>query len=447
MNLLHAAGAKVTEKNSLYLSEAKISKHVGEKSDNTENVLDSAPLVEPIAEKQPLELCGKRKKTQLQPGLRNSRNKKSHDLPRRASKRLAGLEADVTPELKTTNQGGCQVAVAVAAAGHSSEIEAGTGTAEPETKCSQPSQEMQVLLGIANQGSSTPQEQAENKDKEQLKYPVSLPLVGDGPIPIEHGGVAENNNNNNNNAAKNPEPRPELPFGGDSWTDPCIEFAIKTLTSDHLIIDEYFQQQLTSPHAKTDNASNFGLGNLQQTDFPFPQYEVAVNPAPKVQPQAPQPVQPTPQQDGNVSFLSSVRTGGYQSGEGVESKASLKVPAPMDNHDLNLGFGNFHPSDFSSFQHFASKPQAAAAAALPPPMQQPLFQPAAGSVSFLSSGKTGGGLPDPGEEGKSKELQEPAIIQQEENDSFPSSGATGGGLHQRGGEDKQRKGYQKQLIY
>ncbi|RVW73161.1 hypothetical protein CK203_057789 [Vitis vinifera] len=380
------SGAKVTE-SSLYLSEAKGSEPIGEKSDDAKNVLDSAPLVEPLAEKQPLEnrakVCGKRK---TQPGLCNYRNKKSHDLPRRASKRLAGLEADVTPELKTTNRG------SRVAAGHSGEIEAGIAEAEPKTKCSfQPSQKLEVLLE-SNSGKTPvedlvpPEEQAEkveaeNKDKEKHGCSLSLPL-GDGPIPIEHAGVAEDENK----GAGNPEPPHELPFG-DSWTDPCIEFAIKTLTSDHLFIEDYFQQQLSSPHAQTNNGSNFGLGNLQQTDFPFQQYDVAENPAPELQ----APVQPTFLKDGNVNFPSSGETGGYQ-------------PAP--------------------------KPQAPV---------QPIFQQA-GNARFLSSGQTG--LRQPGED-KSKELQGPTI-QPEGNASFPSSGATGG-LHQRG-EDKSKE-YQKQLIY
>ncbi|CBI31785.3 unnamed protein product, partial [Vitis vinifera] len=345
------SGAKVTE-SSLYLSEAKGSEPIGEKSDDAKNVLDSAPLVEPLAEKQPLEnrakVCGKRK---TQPGLCNYRNKKSHDLPRRASKRLAGLEADVTPELKTTNRG------SRVAAGHSGEIEAEEQAEKVE---------------------------AENKDKEKHGCSLSLPL-GDGPIPIEHAGVAEDENK----GAGNPEPPHELPFG-DSWTDPCIEFAIKTLTSDHLFIEDYFQQQLSSPHAQTNNGSNFGLGNLQQTDFPFQQYDVAENPAPELQ----APVQPTFLKDGNVNFPSSGETGGYQPGED-KSKASLKAP--------------------------------------------PIFQQA-GNARFLSSGQTG--LRQPGED-KSKELQGPTI-QPEGNASFPSSGATGG-LHQRG-EDKSKE-YQKQLIY
>lgn len=422
------SGAKVTE-SSLYLSEAKGSEPIGEKSDDAKNVLDSAPLVEPLAEKQPLEnrakVCGKRK---TQPGLCNYRNKKSHDLPRRASKRLAGLEADVTPELKTTNRG------SRVAAGHSGEIEAGIAEAEPKTKCSfQPSQKLEVLLE-SNSGKTPvedlvpPEEQAEkveaeNKDKEKHGCSLSLPL-GDGPIPIEHAGVAEDENK----GAGNPEPPHELPFG-DSWTDPCIEFAIKTLTSDHLFIEDYFQQQLSSPHAQTNNGSNFGLGNLQQTDFPFQQYDVAENPAPELQ----APVQPTFLKDGNVNFPSSGETGGYQPGED-KSKASLKAPAQIDN-GLNLGLGNFHQTDFS-FQHNvmaqnpAPKPQAPV---------QPIFQQA-GNARFLSSGQTG--LRQPGED-KSKELQGPTI-QPEGNASFPSSGATGG-LHQRG-EDKSKE-YQKQLIY
>ncbi|RVW27058.1 hypothetical protein CK203_096734 [Vitis vinifera] len=399
------SGAKVTE-SSLYLSEAKGSEPIGEKSDDAKNVLDSAPLVEPLAEKQPLEnrakVCGKRK---TQPGLCNYRNKKSHDLPRRASKRLAGLEADVTPELK------------------------------PLIEVVELQLDIQLEVLLESNSGKTPVEdlvppeeqaekvEAENKDKEKHGCSLSLPL-GDGPIPIEHAGVAEDENK----GAGNPEPPHELPFG-DSWTDPCIEFAIKTLTSDHLFIEDYFQQQLSSPHAQTNNGSNFGLGNLQQTDFPFQQYDVAENPAPELQ----APVQPTFLKDGNVNFPSSGETGGYQPGED-KSKASLKAPAQIDN-GLNLGLGNFHQTDFS-FQHNvmaqnpAPKPQAPV---------QPIFQQA-GNARFLSSGQTG--LRQPGED-KSKELQGPTI-QPEGNASFPSSGATGG-LHQRG-EDKSKE-YQKQLIY
>lgn len=65
----------------------------------------------------------------------------------------------------------------------------------------------------------------------------------------------------------------EFPFGV-SWQDPCIEFAIKTLT-DAIPLDydpniqQYFQQQLSSSRAQGSDEMSFtsvGLDNLFQTD-------------------------------------------------------------------------------------------------------------------------------------------------------------------------------------
>lgn len=331
---------------------------------------DSAPSVEPLAEKHRGKVCGKRKK-QTSPS--NSRKRKCYDLPRRASKRLAGIEVDVTQELKTTNRGH-RVA----------EIEAGVSA--PEAKSSfQSSPKMQVLSESTNvktpiEDLAPPAEEAERIEAESK----------DKETPAEHAGVTEHENK----AAQNPEPHQDLPFGN-SWTDPCIEFAIKTLTSDHLSIEDYFQQQLSSPLPQSKNVSNLGLGNLQNIDFPFQQYDVAENPA---------PVRPIFPPDGNISFPSSGETGGYQPDEG-SNKASLKIPPQIDN-GFNLGLSDFHQTDLSFQPHImagnpAAKPQAPV---------EPIFQ-LAGNANFVSSGGN--------REDKSKELQG-TRIQQEGNMPPPS---------------------------
>lgn len=81
-----------------------------------------------------------------------------------------------------------------------------------------------------------------------------------------------------------PEPQPSFSFG-DYWSDPCLEFAFKTLTGaipleDYLPIQGYFQQQVDASQIRevgyrqqnVDTSQNLRDGSLALPDFGLPSH-------------------------------------------------------------------------------------------------------------------------------------------------------------------------------
>ncbi|XP_057477072.1 uncharacterized protein LOC130764773 isoform X1 [Actinidia eriantha] len=210
----------------------------------------------------------------MQLGLNKLKNKKKPDLPRRASKRLAGIEVGPILELKTNNP------IRRASARRLHEAEASTAgnlrdSAAPED-CAEKreteanaDEKLEQPIALPPENLSIPKEhmvqvETDKKPDEEPGSPLNLSMKDlwmdpciefaiktlTGGIPIEDEHKAD----------ENPGSSLELPFG-DSWGDPCIEFAVKTLTGaiplvDDLDIQDYLQQQLTSSGTKGDKGSN-----------------------------------------------------------------------------------------------------------------------------------------------------------------------------------------------
>ncbi|KAF8412295.1 hypothetical protein HHK36_000256 [Tetracentron sinense] len=108
---------------------------------------------------------------------------------------------------------------------------------------------------------------------------------------------------------KKDDEKADFPFG-DSWSDPCLEFAFKTLTGaipveDNLAIQDYFQKQLSTSQTPKDNGlalPDFGLDSFCQTDS-LVQFDAPENPQSVQQ----LPVNPTFPPPGNVGLPSSAQ--------------------------------------------------------------------------------------------------------------------------------------------
>ncbi|KAK9293326.1 hypothetical protein L1049_021318 [Liquidambar formosana] len=359
-----------TDLNILNLPEPKDSEQIGAKSDFSRTDSTLAPAVRTLQENKLTEngvVTGGNRKTQL--GLRKSRERKEPKVPRRSSKRLAGLEVDPTPELKTRNQarriaarqsGKAEASTAESSAfgsgaqkfdqleaaqevkctsytsrttevlvSNNSEIpSADLGTLEDsgekvetenkaaqEVKCtSYTSRTTEVLVSnnseipsadLGTLEDSGEKVETENKVDEKQGCPLVVP-PGNPPIPQEHAEKVETENK----ADVKPGSAVVLPFG-ESWPDPCIEFAVKTLTGaipvgGDLDIQDYFHQLGSSTQVDTDLKSpNVGSDNLFQTDLLCQQFDREQKDL----------VEHTLPQTGDVSFQNSGKIGLHQHGE------------------------------------------------------------------------------------------------------------------------------------
>ncbi|KAM7491630.1 hypothetical protein LguiA_034551 [Lonicera macranthoides] len=265
------------------------------------------------AENQPL----KRHRT------KRSSGKREPELPRRASKRLAGVKLDLVSEIKgnsRTRRGGRHSAEPETGPGENSgentsdivtseKLTPGENSGEPITSKKLMSGENSGVLVTSekltygeNSGELITSEklpsnaetenmldekqivgkpenhtvlvEPDNKDAAKPESPLNLSLTDlwtdpciefavktlTGAIPIGDGNTdivsMREENVDVNKTNENPKSPLDLSFG-DLWTDPCIDFAVKTLTgtfpSDgegELSIQDYFQQNIGS--SKTD---------------------------------------------------------------------------------------------------------------------------------------------------------------------------------------------------
>lgn len=246
-------------------------------------------------------------------GTNKSNKNKTSDLPRRASKRLAGVELEPAPEMKTNSQTrrlATRQYGAVKTSSNTSKKHLGRPVREPTTNeesgisvvplASSPVSEKQVgeeeIIPLS-------EDKAENKPLQ-----VSKRLTGDEeslPISEEQATVEENDADvkpgsplnlsltdlwtdpciefaiktltgaipvgDENKATDNPASSLDLPFG-ELWMDPCIEFAVKTLTGaipvgDDLGIQNFFQQHGSSSDSQGVSGSMLpNVDNFSQTD-------------------------------------------------------------------------------------------------------------------------------------------------------------------------------------
>ncbi|XP_015581605.1 uncharacterized protein LOC8258265 isoform X1 [Ricinus communis] len=205
--------------------EGKSSSQTVRKSDLTNGALATA--VDVLSIEQPSE-SGEMKDVITKAGLGKSKKKKDLSLPRRASKRLAGLPLDPTPELKTINR------VRRGAVGQSNDIAAITdessSPAGREAKHASDTSKNTKRLE-SNKGKHpighmhAPSElKTENKGNEKHEHPTVSPSRS-LTFKEEHAGNMETDNN----ADEKLGVPLDLPLG-ELWQDPCIAFAIKTLT-------------------------------------------------------------------------------------------------------------------------------------------------------------------------------------------------------------------------
>ncbi|KAL5568049.1 hypothetical protein UlMin_024624 [Ulmus minor] len=281
-------------------------------------------------------------------GLHKFKDKKVPNLPRRASKRLAGLEAEPIPELKTrtrahrvkdTQSGNEEATVdegsSPGSSAHCASQKTDPFRIEPETKFTisksmpvsedLPASEKKVIGKAATVINHDKHKKSIDAD-EKLGVPLDLPLgelltdpciafaiktlagetfdnskssevlpgytacdqssgnlatelLGEGStvvlppgtpcIPQEHDGKVETDMKTDEKS----DSLNELPFGG-SWSDPCIEFAIKTLTGTIPVdynpqVEDFFLQQLSSPKTQGNHdksLTNVGSENCYLTD-------------------------------------------------------------------------------------------------------------------------------------------------------------------------------------
>ncbi|XP_019192139.1 PREDICTED: methyl-CpG-binding domain-containing protein 13 isoform X2 [Ipomoea nil] len=202
------------------------------------------------------------------------RNNKMASLPCRTSKRLAGIEADASLELKTYNQGS-QAGATKQQKGQTKAVVTNNnlneGIERPKTgnAANEKKQEDDATLPLKKLHSPDPdgndREVGPNsKDGEKTEITPesssSSSCVKDmwmdpcidfaiktltGAIPIgDEKKVDETPQSSLScSSAGNPQSSVELPFGGDIWADPCFAFAVKTLTGKEIPITDDLSAQ------------------------------------------------------------------------------------------------------------------------------------------------------------------------------------------------------------
>ncbi|XP_042511939.1 methyl-CpG-binding domain-containing protein 13-like isoform X2 [Macadamia integrifolia] len=226
-------------------------------------------------EKQLLEksLGKHKKKNQLR--TRNSQDGKELPVHRRASKRLAGLRAELAPNLEISERSLRMVAK------QSVNLEANPATVVDPSICNHQESMQEDVARVV----TTPHDSRdsavlldENLSKEGGKPPGDQADLEELVRKLE----------SEKQSTEKPESPLVLPFG-DSWPDPCLEFAFKTLTGaipmDNLVIGEYFQQHLSK--GQDQSRSSFTLPDLgsdgsRQSDIMF-QFGTAEKPTAKQQ--------------------------------------------------------------------------------------------------------------------------------------------------------------------
>lgn len=184
---------------------------------------------------------GMKRSRKMQINSSKSKNKEAVSLPRRSSNRLAGLNPNIAVNFPL-----CQRVPASAKSGESAAAK----------------QSPEALDNLAH----TP----EALDNVAQSAPQLFETVEGSKKPLEDQAVQEDQPVRQETEKKNVE-NPESQFLyplEDSWSDSCIEFAVKTLTGeipieDNIAFQDYFQQLDDTSHTLPD----LGLPNSFQTDI------------------------------------------------------------------------------------------------------------------------------------------------------------------------------------
>ncbi|KAL6979608.1 hypothetical protein U1Q18_021263, partial [Sarracenia purpurea var. burkii] len=195
------------------------------------------------------------RKVQIDSG--KSKKKKGSSMPSRSSKRLAGLKPEMAVNFALSEQ-------EIRAAARKSGQNEGKSSLGPLDNMShivpQPFETVSEtdIARHAFTGTEVPSNLEINKK------------------PLEDYSVLEDQQVRQGTEKKDENPESQLlyPFE-DSWSDPCLEFAFKTLTGeipieDNFAIQGYFQQQVGGSHAQREGCSvlpEFGFTNIFQSDI------------------------------------------------------------------------------------------------------------------------------------------------------------------------------------
>ncbi|GFZ16484.1 nucleic acid-binding, OB-fold-like protein [Actinidia rufa] len=197
---------------------------------------------------------GKNSSSKVQNGSSKPKKEKAVSLPRRSSKRLVGLKPEMEVNLALSEQ------VLRAEARKSVEAKAkpflGTLNSAPQL--------LEIVL----------ERDIAHHDLTGTEAPSS---VERSEKPLEDQAVPEDQRvrqATEKKDAENLETPLLYPFD-DSWSDPCLEFAFKTLTGaipieDNIAIQGYFQQQVDTSNPQTDGCLSLpeiGLPNFFQSDI------------------------------------------------------------------------------------------------------------------------------------------------------------------------------------
>ncbi|KAL6280310.1 hypothetical protein ACE6H2_017191 [Prunus campanulata] len=193
--------------------------------------------------------------------VNKSKKNKELKLPHRSSKRLAGVEPELLPNFMSSERalrnatGRSSKSKAIQAVNSADEASQ-LPEAGPETKFANYPCTTTIDTSIP--------EQSSNKSKNFLE---------DQAIPQEKPQKFETEKA----AIENPEAQFSFPFM-DSWSDPCLDFAFKTLTGAIPIEDDlfqgYFQEKIETSHNHRDSLAlpDFGSPSFFQSDI-LPQFD------------------------------------------------------------------------------------------------------------------------------------------------------------------------------
>ncbi|KAK8537127.1 hypothetical protein V6N12_043302 [Hibiscus sabdariffa] len=199
LNLQSSAG-EGAELCNLNLSEAKGSEQIGQK-DSREGVQASVNAVRVLSDKL-FRNDAKDETEKPQQGKGKTKINKDVNVPRRASKRLAGVALDPMPELKASRA--CRTSI-----NQSSAVPDGAANSSPGN-----------CIDRASKQPNQPESSLEtNSALDASKSEELIPATG------VHSGKLESDEN----ASDVPGSDIDMPLA-DLWTDPCIAFAIQTLT-------------------------------------------------------------------------------------------------------------------------------------------------------------------------------------------------------------------------
>lgn len=191
-----------------------------------------------------------------QVNLKKSKNKKELNEPPRSSKRLAGFEPQMAANLISSER------ALQNASGKSRESEA----TPPVVLADGASQQLQAGLDMepaAHHASTNINTPVLGEPSNKSEKPLESQVVSKEPPQMPQTEIMI-------------EPQFSFPFG-DSWLDPCLEFAFKTLTGaipveDNLAIQASFQEQLDISQTQRDSSlalPDFGFPSSFQNDISF----------------------------------------------------------------------------------------------------------------------------------------------------------------------------------